>query len=170
MSVEPQSSPQAKPADALGFGIAMLAMGLYIILAATGVLPMPDGGAGAPSFVLVIAGLAFVFAGCSLMIRARAGANDNDGDLPAAAPRWTHISYRVIGIAVAASLAMIGTWIAIGSGPRLFDMSVPLAGTAPAGNTLGRTIFGLGAVVVWIYVIALTVGTVRKIFDRREGR
>ena len=26
--------------------------------------------------------------------------------------------------------------------------------------------FGLGAVIVWIYVSALTVGTVRKLFDR----
>ncbi len=29
--------------------------------------------------------------------------------------------------------------------------------------------FGLGAVIVWIYVIALTVGTVRKLFDRGGG-
>jgi hypothetical protein len=29
-----------------------------------------------------------------------------------------------------------------------------------------RTVFGLGAVIVWIYVIALTVGTVRKLFNR----
>ena len=28
---------------------------------------------------------------------------------------------------------------------------------------------GLGAVIVWIYVIALTVGTMRKLFDRRGG-
>ena len=168
MSVEPQSTPQAKPADVLGFAIAMAAIGLYIILVAWGVLPMPDGGASAPAFILVLAGLAFMFAGASLMIRARTGADDKDGDLPAAAPLWTHVTYRAIGIAVAASLAAIGTWIAIGSGPRQFDMSIPLAGTAPAGNTLGRTIFGLGAVIVWIYVIALTVGTVRKLFDRSE--
>ena len=35
------------------------------------------------------------------------------------------------------------------------------------GEVLGRTVFGLGAVIVWICVIALTVGTVRKLFDRR---
>ena len=29
--------------------------------------------------------------------------------------------------------------------------------------------FGLGAVIVWIYVIALTVGTVRKFFGRGGG-
>jgi hypothetical protein len=38
-----------------------------------------------------------------------------------------------------------------------------------AGEAIGRTIFGLGAVIAWIYVIALTVGTVRKLFDRRGG-
>ena len=166
MSVEPQPTPQAKPADILGFGIAMAAIGLYIVLVALDVLPIPDGGVRAPAFILVLAGLAFMFAGASLMIRARAGASDGDGDLPATAPRASHIAYRAIGIAIAASLAAIGSWIAIGSGPRHFDMSIPLAGAAPAGNALGRTIFGLGAVIVWIYVIALTVGTVRKIFDR----
>jgi hypothetical protein len=30
-------------------------------------------------------------------------------------------------------------------------------------------VFGLGAVIVWIYAIALTVGTVRKLFDRKRG-
>jgi hypothetical protein len=34
------------------------------------------------------------------------------------------------------------------------------------GEMIGRTVFGLGAVIVWIYVIALAVGTVRKLFDR----
>jgi len=30
-------------------------------------------------------------------------------------------------------------------------------------------VLGLGAVIVWIMVIALTIGTVRKLFDRRGG-
>jgi hypothetical protein len=30
-------------------------------------------------------------------------------------------------------------------------------------------VFGLGAVIVWICVIALTVGTVRKLLNRNGG-
>jgi hypothetical protein len=37
------------------------------------------------------------------------------------------------------------------------------------GEMIGRTVFSLGAVIVWISVIALTVGTVRKLFDRHGG-
>ena len=166
MSVEPQSNPQAHPADGIGLGVALVAAGGYFILIALDVLPMPDGGADAPPFVIVLAGLAFVFAGCNLAIRARAGARDADNELPASAPAWAKMSYRVIGIAITGALATIGTWIAIGSGPRPFEVSGPI----PAGETLGRAVFALGAVIVWIYVIALTVGTVRKLFDRREGR
>jgi hypothetical protein len=104
------------------------------------------------------------------MIRARAGARDNESELPANAPRWTHVSYRIGGIAIAGTLALIGTWVAIGSGPRSFTMSGAISGPLPMGEMIGRAVFGLGAVIVWIYVIALTVGTVRKLFDRGDGR
>lgn len=170
MSVEPQSSPQAKPADVLGFGIAMGLAGLYFIGVALGMLPMPEGAASAPSFIVALAGLAFLFVGCGLTIRARTAANDRDGGLPATAPAWTQLCHRVSAIAIAGTLATIGTWLAIGSGPRHFELSGPLAGTAPAGNAIGRAVFALGAVIVWIYVIALAVGTVRKLFDRRDER
>ena len=36
-----------------------------------------------------------------------------------------------------------------------------------AGELIGRSVFALGAVIAWIVVFALTVGTVRKLFDRR---
>ena len=70
---------------------------------------------------------------------------------------------------MAGALATIGTWVAIGSGPRAFSLSAPLVEMQTTGEMIGRTVFGLGAVIVWIYVIALTVGTVRKLFDRHGG-
>ncbi len=76
---------------------------------------------------------------------------------------------RCSRIGVAGALATIGTWIAIGSGPRAFSLSAPFVEMQTTGEMIGRTVFGLGAVIVWIYVIALTVGTVRKLFDRRGG-
>jgi hypothetical protein len=76
------------------------------------------------------------------------------------------IAYRVLGIGTAGALATIGTFIAIGSGPRAFTLGGAFGEMQTAGDTLGRVVFGLGAVVVWIVVIALTVGTVRKLVDR----
>ena len=81
---------------------------------------------------------------------------------PIAAPSLSHLG-------AAGALATIGTWIAIGSGPRAFNMSASHIEMQTLGETIGRSVFGLGAVIVWIVVIALTVGTVRKLFDRYGG-
>ncbi len=165
MSTQERSSV----ADGIGFGLALGATGAYVILAGLGIVPAPDGAEAfrGPPAVILCAGAAFIFAGVALAIRSFAGANDNDGDLPAGAPRWTQLSYRIVGIAIAGSLAAIGTWIAIGNGPRAFTVGGPMLEMRTTGETIGRTVFGLGAVIVWIYVIALTVSTVRKFFDRR---
>ncbi|MBM3527969.1 MAG: hypothetical protein FJX62_07745 [Alphaproteobacteria bacterium] len=160
---------QSKPQDVVGIGIAFMAGGAYFCLVALGVLPMPDGGANAPWPILFCAGLAFFFAGCTCIVRSKAGMNDKQDEVPESAPLWTKLSYRVFGIAIVGSLAIVGTWIAIGSGPRSFNVSGPLFETRTTGELIGRSVFGLGAVIVWIYVIALTVGTVRKFFDRRGG-
>ena len=166
MSVKDRMSP----AEGLGLGLAFAATGLYFILVSFDVLPPPGGAAAnGPAFIVFCAGLAFLCAGLAVAVRARAGAGTHDNDLPPEAPAWTHAAYRVAGIAVAGSLASIGTWIAIGSGPRAFTVAGPFIEMRTTGETIGRTVFGLGAVIVWIYVIALTVGTVRKLFDRRGG-
>ena len=71
----------------------------------------------------------------------------------------------MLAIGAAGALAIVGTWIAIGSGPRAFGFGAPFVGMQTTGEIIGRTVFGLGAVIVLIYLIALTVGTVRKLFD-----
>ncbi len=50
------------------------------------------------------------------------------------APRWTRLSYRVLAIGTAGALATIGTWIAIGSGPRAFTLSAPFVEMQTAGE------------------------------------
>ena len=158
----------ASPTDVLGLGIAFAAGGGYFILVAMGVLPQPsESVARAPTAIIVAIGLAFLFAGLTCVVRARVGATALDSDLPAGAPRWARLSYRALAIGTAGALATIGAWIAIGSGPRLFGGSID--GLSPAGETIGRAVFALGTVIALIYVLALTVGTVRKFFGRSGG-
>ena len=159
---------QASPADLIGLGIACAAGGGYFVLVGFGLLP-PPGDTSAPAAIVVAAGLAFLFAGLTCVVRAKAGMSDHDSDVPDRAPLWTKLAYRALGIGVAGALAIIGTWIAIGSGPRAFTISAPFGDMRTTGEAIGRTMFGLGAVIVWIYVIALTVSTVRKIFGRSGG-
>ena len=156
---------QASPHDVIGVGIAFSLAGLYFMLGAAGYLPMPESNS--PAFIVFCAGAAFLFAGLTCIVRARAGMLNIESEVPDSAPRWTQVSYRMLAIGGAGALATIGTFIAIGSGPRVFSLSAPFVEMQATGEVLGRTVFGLGAVVVWIYVIALTVGTVRKLFDRR---
>jgi len=162
MSVQQQ---QASPAEVAGVGLALAAAGVYFILVGLSYLPMPSPTASPPS-VIVSAGVAFLFAGLISLIRAKAGAVDQDSELPPDAPRWTQVSYRAAAIACAGSLAAIGTWIAIGSGPRAFSVT-GFVEMRTTGELIGRTVFALGSVIAWIYVIALTVGTVRKFFTPR---
>jgi hypothetical protein len=160
-----RSVPQASPHDVIGVGIAFAVAGLYVMLGAAGYAPMPESNS--PAFIGFCAGAAFLFAGLTCMIRARAGMLNMETEIPDSAPRWTKVSYRVLAIGAAGSLATIGTYVAIGSGPRTFSLSAPFVEMQTTGEVVGRTVFGLGAVIVWIIVIALTVGTVRKLFDRR---
>ena len=158
---------QASPQDVIGVGIAFSAAGLYFMLGAAGYLPMPESHS--PAFIAFCAGAAFLFAGLTFVVRAHAGMLNIESELTDSAPRWTQVSYRMMAIGIAGALAIIGTFVAIGSGPRAFNLSAPFSEMQTTGEAVGRTVFGLGAVIVWITVIALTVGTVRKLFDRRGG-
>jgi hypothetical protein len=162
-----RSVTQASPHDVIGVGIAFAVAGLYVMLGAAGYAPMPESNS--PAFIGFCAGAAFLFAGLTCMIRARAGMLNMETEIPDSAPRWTKMSYRVLAIGAAGALATIGTYVAIGSGPRAFSLSAPFIEMQTTGEVLGRAVFALGAVIVWIIVIALTVGTVRKLFDRRSG-
>jgi hypothetical protein len=160
----------ASPHDVIGVGVAFSAAGLYLMLGAAGYVPMPEGNSpNSPAFIGFCAGAAFLFAGLTCMVRARAGMLNVETEMPDGTPRWRQVSYRVLAIGAAGALAIIGTYIAIGSGPRAFSLSASLVEMQTTGEAIGRTVFGLGAVIVWIMVIALTIGTVRKLFDRRGG-
>ena len=160
-----QASRQASPHDIIGVGIAFSLAGLYIMLGAAGYVPMPENNS--PAFIAFCAGAAFLFAGLTCMVRARAGMLNIES--PDNAPGRTQASYRMLAIGIAGALAIIGTYVAIGSGPRVFSLTAPFVEMQTMGEVLGRTVFGLGTVIVLITVFALTVGTVRKLFDRRGG-
>ena len=171
MSTQDQSPDrpvaQASPHDVIGVGIAFSIAGLYFMLGAAGLLPMPE--TNSPWVIVFCAGLAFLFAGVTCMVRARAGMLNMESDVPDTAPRWTKVSYRALAIGTAGALATIGAFVAIGSGPRAFSLSAPFVGMQTTGETIGRAVFALGTVIVLIYLMALTVGTVRKLFDRGGG-
>lgn len=168
MSTEqlPSQAPrQASPHEVIGVGIAFAVAGLYFMLGAAGYLPMPE--TNGPTAIIFCAGLAFVFAGLTCVVRARAAALDTlniENEIADTAPRWMGLSTRMLAIGTAGALATIGSWVAIGLGPRAFSLPAPFVAMQTAGEAIGRAVFALGAVIAWIYAIALTIDTVRKFF------
>src|SRR6476659_9511324 len=140
-----QAPRQASPHEVIGVGIAFAVAGLYFMLGAAGTLPMPE--TNGPTAIIFCAGLAFVFAGLTCVVRARSSALDRlhiESEIADTAPRRTGVSTRMLAIGAAGALATIGTWVAIGSGPRAFSLSAPFVEMQTTGEVLGRTVFGLG--------------------------
>jgi hypothetical protein len=150
-------------AGPLQFGIALIfvGFGLYIALVGLGVL-QPPSTAHAPGPVIVAAGLAFLFAGCCVVVQWAGGASMRTGELPKAAPHWMGAIQKLLGLLAAASMAVIASWVAFWPGIRRFSTNVPLVDAMGWGETIGRAAFGFGAIIVWLYVIALVVRGVRE--------
>ncbi len=157
-----QQDPKAeKPPLWIGLGCA--AFGLYFVIVGLGFLPVPGGSSNlhGPLWIAFCAGLAFLLAGLAVIIQSFGHANAQ-GELPAGAPAWMKAAQSLIVVAIAASLATIGSWVAFGPGHRAFGGSIPLVGGA--GEMIGRAVFGFGAILTWLMVIAFLVRAKRQIF------
>jgi hypothetical protein len=149
----------ASPRTSVTVGAIAAAVGLYFTLAGFGLVP-PPGKAHAPGWVVVCAGLVFLLGGVAAMLGGLAGADGRTGELPASAPRWLRAGQSLLGVAITTCFGLVGTWIAIGPGDRKFT------GTFPIGETGGRIVFGVGALMIWLFAIALARRAARELFGR----
>jgi hypothetical protein len=157
-----QSSPKPNIVGAV-FGLLFAAIGLPFVLMATGILPSP--GANAPLWVLGATGAAFVFAGASVTLSALAGSTARDGSLPASAPFALQLLQVLLGLSIIATLALTGTWAALGAGGG-FRSSASVAGATLSGRpneTLARVVFGFGALTTWAIFAVFAVRGWRKL-------
>jgi hypothetical protein len=106
MSVQDQprspSPERAQAYEIAGLGFALSAAGLYFMLGAGGLLPLPE--ANGPTFIVFLAGAAFLFAGLTCMTRVKAGMDDRQTDVPENAGIWLKLVYRALGIGAARAL------------------------------------------------------------------
>jgi hypothetical protein len=140
--------------------------GLYFMLVGFELLPLPGGPKNlhAPLWVLLLAGLVFFLAGASMLIQV-AGQADENGELPSGAPLWLRVIQYLMGVAIFAAFAMIGSWIGFGDGPREFSGGLPFV-SKDVNEAIGRFAFGAGAVLCWLGALALAVSRARKLFRR----
>ena len=158
-------SRQATPGEATAIGLLAVATGLYFSLVGIGVLPFPGGPRNlhGPLWIVLCCGLAFGFGGIAVLLQRIAGGNLSNGDLPPDAPRWIHVVLYLLGVAIFACFALVASWIAFGPGERAFS------GTVPTGPTLGRIVFGIGALIMWLGTIGFAVSGARKLRQRLAG-
>jgi hypothetical protein len=149
----------------LAVGFIAAAFGLYLCMIGIGALPPPSRING-PVWLAAAAGLAFLCAGVSVVVRGLLCVDDHDGELPQSAPPMLQIVYWLSGLIAAAALALIGTWVALGGGDDRVSFSGPFTG--PIGEGVGRAVFAVGTMLTWLMVILLARHGARKIFGKKN--
>ncbi len=150
----------------LGWGLLSIAIGVFIVLQALGVVP--TSSMNAPAWVGVLGGLVFVLGGGAVVIQAVGGAPASTGELPASAPGWMRVAQYLGVLIVFGAFALIGSWIAFGPGER--EIAVSLGGSSgPAPALVGRAAFGFGAVITWLCFAGALVSGLRQLRDGRAA-
>ena len=121
-----------------------------------------------PLWVLFCAGGAFFLAGTALTIQTLCPANAT-GELPADALRWLRLSRYLIVVTIFCCFGAIANWVAFGPGDRQFSEMV-MTGNATLDAEVGRTAFGIGAVMIWLCTAAVIASDIRKLFDQNTPR
>jgi hypothetical protein len=162
-------STQLSPRAAVVLGCLVAAMGGLVILLALGMIgPTESSIDRTPPWVVVCAGLAFVLCGAALIVGfAVAGGAGPDGDLPAGTPWGVRLTQYLLGLGISGLLAAIATWVAFGPGPRTFSATVPFVGRGPAKEWLGRGVFGVGAVLMYLFIAVMAVISARRLRGRK---
>jgi hypothetical protein len=150
----------------IAIGILTAAAGIYFALVGIEALPPPSRING-PIWLSLFVGVVFLATGISVIVRGLSGADDRSGSLPDDAPAWMKTVYWLDSVIAATGLAGIGTWVAFGGGTRHFSMTGPITG--PVGEGIGRTVFGIGAIITWLIVLAITRAGAKKIFGKKNS-
>jgi hypothetical protein len=152
----------------VGLGIA----GLYGVLIGFEVLPVPGGrdNLHGPLWLATLIGLVVLLAGAACVIQGIGRANASaSAELPADAPFWMRAAQYLIGVALFAAFAALGTWVAFLGEARHFSGGIPLLGAFNV--SFARIMFGFGALICWLATIGYAVVGARKLFGHssRQG-
>ena len=154
--------------EVITVGAICAAFGVYFVLASLGFAPL-SGKVYAPMWILLLAGLCFLFGGLAVLIPAAVtGEVRADGELPAGTPAWLRILQYIFGLAILVSLASIGTWIAFGPGDRSFSSTTSFITSSGGSEMPGRVVFGFGAIITWLAMIAIGISGWRRLNRRGD--
>jgi hypothetical protein len=157
---------QASPWETISLGTLAAVVGFYLVLAALSLLPSP-GRPNRPMWVVLAVGFCLLLSGLWRLIPAlvmdELGA---DGTASTNTPQRLHVAQYVFALAVIMCCAMVGSWIALGPGAQ---GSLPFS-SSDSLDVLGRVIFAVSAVVMWLGLIAVAISGWRKRASRRRAQ
>jgi hypothetical protein len=160
--LKPPDTKQPSPWETIGLGTLAAVVGFYLVLAALSLAPSP-GRPNGPMWVVLGAGFCFLLGGLWVLIPALVMDElSTDGKASTNSPQRPHVAQYVFALAVVMCCAMVGSWIGLAPGAH---GSLPFS-SSDSLDVLGRVIFAVGAVVIWLGLIAVATNGWRK----RAGR
>lgn len=148
----------------MALGLIFILAGVGLALLALGLAPGGESALEAPRWVVACAGLAFALCGGAVIVGyAVAGGAGPDGDLLPGTPWSVRLMQSLLGLGIMGCLATIFTWIAFGPGPRAFTVFLPFVGRGPGSETTGRAVFGVGAVLMWVFFAVFVVVSAQRL-------
>ena len=145
------------PRAAVVYRLICAAAGVGFILGAFGILPTTPSP-GVPMWLAGCAGLCFVLMGAVLIVSfAIAPGRGPDGGMAPCTSFAVRVINYFLGLGLVGSITAVFTWIAFGPGERGFSSGVSLPFLAvhgPSGETVGRIMFGIGAVLMWLFLVS----------------
>lgn len=134
------------------FVAVVAGIGAYVVIVGLGKLGRSPSDA--PGWVIVVAGMAFLFAAASMGLSAIGGIFFNatagrDGSLSSDAPYGIRVAQILLSLCVIALLASVATWVALNPEEA-----------APVGR---RIAFAVGAIAIWCMFAGFAFWRLRRL-------
>ena len=142
------NSTQKAFVSLLIFGSIFIIVGAFIFLMAIDVIKVPDDDFNAPRWVIAAVGVTFSLAGAMVMLN---GLKSGFGDHVLF--KWAYNGMLLVFMVL---FAAPFHWVAFGSGERSFSSSTSLGAvsvTQSGGETGGRLAFGIGAILMDLFIL-----------------
>lgn len=163
------------PKTGILMGTAFLVAGLAIVFIALDWIQVDPSSIHAPRWVLGACGVMFGLPGAGLLyyafVNLATGGSSGAGRAEGGGEeeRFPVVSW-LIGLAIAGGLAVVAGWVAFGPGERTFSGGAAVGpvhvGGASASETLGRAVFGVGAVLAGAFTLWGLVYGLRRLAGR----
>jgi len=154
----------------LPWGILASGLGLFIILLSLDVIHADESSFHAPRWIVAVVGLMFFLTGVLLAISPGRSTAAQQGQAEGT-PSTVQTGIRFwLGAFIILLFALVFNWVAFGPGEREFQggITVPFGlFSVEVNETLGRVIFGAGAVMIDVIAAAVLWKWFRRSMPKR---